>query len=308
MQRIESHGLSRRGRAHDDNQDHYAIATLNKSLRLHRTNLTLDDDTRVHGNNQGHLFLVADGLGSGTQPDRASGVAIDSIVTYVLNEMPLTHMMGAEPEDVRIALMDAVRNAQTDLRRRSTTPGPDMGATLTLAFLCWPDLYIGHVGNGRAYLHREGDLERLTTDHTVAEVRAQIGGQVEPAKQPVLWNALGGRTLDVHPEVQHFELRENDTLLLVTDGVARERDESRIRAVLEGNGAAEELCQNLVDVDGQDDRTAIVVRCLPTDRSGCVETHVDPSALEEGSQEPVPSMLKRIGRAILRVPAFRLAQ
>lgn len=261
--RIDVHGMSLRGREHRRNQDHFAIATLSKSMRLHQTNLDLDDESRMHGTSQGHLFLVADGIEGGENPSRASGTAIDSVMRYFLNEMPWHHIGEGAPEDVRLALADAMRNAQEDLLARSGPGSMSMGSALTLALVFWPELYVAHVGANRAYVHDGSSLERITTDHTLAEVRRELGGHVTRASEAVLWNALGGNDGRVQPEIVHHTLRFGSTLALVSDGVGRSFVDGEMERILDGSESAEEVCSRLVGEPGQDDHTAVVVRFLP---------------------------------------------
>ena len=259
-QRIDVHGLSVQGDRHRNNHDHFAIATLNKSMRLHQSNLTIDDETRMLGHNQGHLFLVADGISAGPAPARASGTAVDSVVQYFLNEMPWYHLADGAPEDVTIALEDALRNAQEELRRSATREQAGLGTTMTLAFVFWPHLYVAHAGDSRCYLSRGDELRQLTTDHTVAEVRRDSGLRPDDAAERVLWNAVGGHEPGLHPEVRHARLYPGDKLVLVTDGVLRERPPEELASLVHEATHAEDLCGRLVFGSGEDDRTAIVVR------------------------------------------------
>ena len=260
---LDVYGLSVRGSAHNKNHDHFAIATLNKSMRLHQSNLTIDDDSRVHGHNQGHLFLVADGIGGGPSPSRASGTAVDSVVQYFLNEMPWYHLADGQPEDVTLALEDALQNAQSELLNRARPGEAGLGTTMTLAFVFWPHLYIAHVGDSRCYLKRGKELRKLTTDHTLAEVRKKVDGTVTERSKHMLWNAVGGLEEQLFPEVKHLVLQPGNVLALVTDGVTRNESESELLAALKRGEAAEPTCDALVGRSGQDDRTAIVARFLP---------------------------------------------
>ena len=238
QQQLDVYGLSLRGRAHEQNHDHFAIATLAKSIKLHQSNLAIDDESRVHGNNQGHLFLVADGISRGPAPARASGTAVDSVVQYFLNEMQWLHFGDGEPEDVTMALEDALRNAQDELLNSVKRDKAGLGTTMTLAFVFWPHLYIAHVGDSRCYLKRDGELRQLTTDHALAAVPSQ-------------------------PEVRHLVLRRGDVLALVTDGVTSAGSEREFEELLDARTPAEHVCGRLVQGRGDDDRTAIVARFLP---------------------------------------------
>jgi protein phosphatase len=291
-QKLDVHGLSVRGDGHERNHDHFAIATLSKSLKLHQSNLTIDDESRVHGHNQGHLFLVADGVSGGPAPARASGTAVDSVVQYFLNEMPWYHLADGTPADVTLALEDALKNAQDELLRSVPCEDPGPGTTMTLAFVFWPHLYVAHVGDSRCYLGRGGELSQLTTDHTLAEVCRDLGGSDTPRSRHVLWNAVGGGEQRLQPEIRHVLLEPGDELVLVTDGVTKEQSASDLRALLERVASAEEACGRLVNGSGRDDRTAIVVRFLP----------LEPVGATRAERDPLPSPLTAVRGAPHQVP------
>ncbi len=316
-QQIDVHGLSVPGDGRDKNHDHFAIATLSKSMRLHQSNLTIDDDSRVHGQNQGHLFLVADGISDNLAPTRASSTAVDSVVQYFLNEMPWYHLADGEPEDVTLALEDALKNAQDELLRSVSDKKQGLGTTMTLAFVFWPDLYIAHVGDSRCYLSRNGELRQLTTDHVHGEYARKLENRLKPRNENSLWNALGGRTQERHPDVRHIQLEPGDKLALVTDGVTQEQFRPKLKALLKCDASAEQVCDNLVDGIGKDDRTAIVVRFLPLEDIRAMENRTpSPSDLTarhdmpQGKRPTTPyRTVKRKGIPAPKKPGtFRIAQ
>ena len=281
---LDVHGMTLKGASHAKNHDHFAIATLKKSVRLHQTNLDHDDRSQVQGEEQGHLFLVADGIAAGPAPARASGRAVDSVVQYFLNELPWSELYTGDPEDVTALLEDALANAQDEVLRSATPEQEGLGTTMTLAFVFWPHLYVAHVGDSRCYLSRGGRLTRLTTDHTLAQVRRILRGSLTARGPRLLWNAIGGRDTELEPEVKHVELQPGDTLALVTDGVTKgaggRRLDRALRRVLESELPAEELCGRIVGRSAEDDRTAIVVRFAPQARAAAAIRNPDPRELE----------------------------
>ena len=258
----DTYGITRRGATHENNHDHFAIASLNKSLRLHHSNLPVEED-RVYGERQGQLFLVADGISGGPAPAQASGTAIDSIVQYFLNDMPWHHFAGEEPDVVTCALEDALENAQAEIQRRSNKDRKGMGSTLTLALVFWPDLYVAHVGDSRCYLHRGGELMQLTRDHTMDALHRRFGRRTGGRLRNLLWNALGGGSRSLTADVQHQRLQAGDTLMLVTDGVVSDRPHEDIASILDSPDTAEGICERLIEYRRADDQTAIVARFLP---------------------------------------------
>jgi len=245
--RLDVYGMSLRGIENERNHDHFAIATLNKSLWLRQSSLTIDDESRVHGHNQGHLFLVADGS-PGSERSAADGAgAIDCVVRYFLNEMPWLHFIDGDPVDVTAALQDALQNAQSELGAASPGGRVRIGTTMTLAFVFWPDLFVAHVGSGSCYLSRQGAVQRLT--------RAPVTRRFRRRHDPALL-----------PDVGHVELEVGDAIALVTDGLADRDAEPELQALCRRDLSAERTCAQIVRGSGRDDRTAVVARFEPAAR------------------------------------------
>jgi protein phosphatase len=142
-----------------------------------------------------------------------------------------------------------------------------MGSTLTCARNCGRDLFIVHVGDSRAYLLRANHLERLTKDHTYAQMLVDAG-QLAPddvarsGLRHILTNALGGTAEQVHVDVDLLRLEDGDRLMLCSDGLTDCVDDETIAATLAGGPQANDVCQRLVqlalDGGGRDNVTVIV--------------------------------------------------
>jgi protein phosphatase len=287
------------GKKRPSNEDQFLIAELNKSLRVHQTSLDFRRQTRLYGGSQGHLLAVADGMGGRAAGERASTLAIDSMLTYVLDMLQWYFRLDqGSDEEFRDDLKAALHHCQERITlEMAAMPKRDgMGATLTMAYIIWPRMYVVHVGDSRCYLFRGGELKQITRDHTVAEMYVERGAMspedAESSKwSHVLWNVLGGDTDELSPEVYLAHLQPGDTVLLCTDGLSGCVPREEIIERLRGDEPAEGLCRQLVsDANGNggaDNITVVVARFLePGDQLDQKEAAVDLENSQGDGKEP----------------------
>jgi protein phosphatase len=126
-----------------------------------------------------------------------------------------------------------------------------------------------HVGDSRAYLIRDGQLSRITNDHSwvFEQVQAGMLTEAEAEKHPlrnVITRALGG-ALQVSPDASEVASKPGDVYLLCSDGLTGMLPEQEIlRLVSENSDDLERACQELIDRanerGGLDNVTAILVK------------------------------------------------
>lgn len=271
--RIESHGASHVGHVREANEDHFVIASLQRSVHLRQTNL---DDQRPLERLCGpmaYLYGVADGVGGGAGGRVASGVAVATMVEYLSETVGSYHAVapGREQEflDPLRAAVQRAHDRLLENGRAHDDQGP--ATTLTLALLVWPRVFLVHVGDSRAYHLRLGELRPLTRDQTmgaylVAEQTLSAQQAERSGLNDVLASALGAA--DMNPVVGVLELEPGDVLLLCTDGLTKHLGEPEIAAVLGDGGDAETRCRRLVELaladGGRDNVTVVVVQALST--------------------------------------------
>jgi protein phosphatase len=274
VNQLDCYGLTDPGRTRPTNQDHYLIADLNKSMRVHDTSLTLDNETRIYGGSQGKLLLVADGMGGHAEGERACTIAVDQLTTYVLNSLGWCFRLeedseGDFEEDLKHALVSCQKSIEMVADRHPEMKS--MGTTMTMVYIVWPRAFVVHVGDSRCYLQRNGQLDQITVDHTMSEVMSQAGqlSREEARHSPmghVLINVLGGRSHDLFVDVRKLTLDRNDILLLCTDGLYDMVPNERLQELLNSNTSAEAACRKLVNLanenGGKDNITVIVSHFL----------------------------------------------
>lgn len=268
---IDIAAMSHQGRVRANNEDSYLVARTGRSVDLIHSNLpvgTVPDRVVDHG----YVYVVADGLGGMAAGEYASRLALQTGVARVLQTAQWTFRVDKQsgPDLMRrmqdyFRVVDAmiVRHAEED---RSLT---GMATTLTVVYTLGADGFLAHAGDSRAYRFRRGHLDRLTTDHTMAQALADAG-QIPPEavathiRRNVLTNFVGGPAGGMQPEVFPFRLEDGDTLLLCSDGLTEMVDEPTITQHLATHPDADSACRALVaealERGGRDNVTVIVAR------------------------------------------------
>ncbi len=270
---IDAAGLTHVGRVRKTNEDAYLIATLQRSMLVHDASPAASG--WFTGQSAGTMLVVADGMGGQGGGDVASRVAVSAVVNHLLNCMPwaTTHALDSgvpthtpSLPGVRDQLASALVEGDSTVKTTGARSGtPQMGTTLTMAFVVWPIAYIAHVGDTRCYLHRDGELRRLTTDHTLAQRLAEVSPDAidETSRlHHVLWNSLGASQDLPQPEIQKLTLQTEDALLLCSDGVTKHLNDSDLARLMTGSVTAEQRCAILTEraiaAGGTDNVTAVV--------------------------------------------------
>lgn len=229
---------------------------------------------RVRDNNEdschadGRIFIVADGMGGHRAGEVASSAAIEEFLRFERDNReldPLERMRGG----ILSANGELYRMARND-------PGLEgMGTTFTGALL-EKELFLGHVGDSRAYLWREGGLRILTRDHSLVERMVSEGyisrleARVHPQRNIIL-RALGVVD-DLEVDLKKVVFIPGDRMLLCSDGLTALVEDDDLEAILYGNDDPDECCLKLVDAanerGGADNITVIVIDFEESDSGG----------------------------------------
>lgn len=269
-------GYSHQGKQRKVNEDTYLVASFQRSMHVVDSNHPDGKSAMIPEPAAGAVLMVADGMGGHGGGDKASQAAVRVISDYLIHVLPCASAMSATLGDgrtslhgVRSKLASALLAGDEAIRSAAAEEETvrQMGTTLTLAVITGPLLYVAHVGDSRCYLFRRATLHQLTRDHTVANQVAELGGNVSEAAQlnHILWNCLGGGEGSFpQPEVTKHELRAGDVVLLCSDGLTGELDDSTIAALLAKDEDSRSTCRMLVDEanrrGGRDNITAVVAK------------------------------------------------
>ena len=267
---LRAFGLTDPGRVRKDNQDHFLVAQLAKSLHVQQSSLA--QPSTQYGDDRGHLLVVADGMGGHAGGEQASALAVGSIEDFALNTLKwFFHHESGDGQNVLVDLQTALRQADMRVFQEAASR-PElrgMGTTVTMAYVLGSALFVIHVGDSRCYLLRAGALYQLTHDHTVAQELVSQGVMTSEIAAThhyshVITNAVGGSTEGIRAEVHKLEIGAGDVLFLCSDGMTDMVADARIAEVLRTVLDPAAACKLLVDeanaAGGQDNVTAIVAR------------------------------------------------
>lgn len=203
------------------------------------------------------LLIVADGMGGHVAGEMASAT-----VTAIVAGLPI-----ADSEDVLTQLADAVDEAQLEMRHIIAEQPDFQGMGTTLTVVCWQGdrASIAHVGDSRAYMLRNGELLRLTKDHTYVQTLVDTGQITEEQasthrRRNLLIRAIDGINT-VEPDLSIREVHAGDRILLCSDGLSGVLTDTRIRELLTTSdppGAVTALVEAALEGGAPDNVTVVV--------------------------------------------------
>jgi PPM family protein phosphatase len=286
-------GITDVGRQREHNEDSYAI----------------DDE---HG-----LFVVADGMGGHSAGDVASRLATSTIADFFRTlagedvTWPTHFDRTLSDEENRLLTSIGIANRRIFEQSQSTRQLAGMGTTVVGAHFSMKKqrMYVGHVGDSRAYRIREAQIQQLTRDHSLANEPFPELSEAERAELPrnVITRALGMQD-NVVVDLTSDEVKPGDVYLLCSDGLSGMLNDDTILAEItefqahaadrqqvpnEGSVSVrartaelEDLCSLLVrkanEAGGEDNITALAIRIDETEEA--------PSSQRRSTQPgPAPS-------------------
>ncbi len=237
-------GATDKGLIRINNEDCYAILTSNENLP--------------------YVLIIADGMGGHRKGELASRIAVD----YAVSMLDGTISADADPAAVAERLRDVVEKANVKVYLGSieNEDSQGMGTTLTISVVLPGHLVTAHIGDTRAYILHDGNLLRVTVDHTLVQELLEAGNLTADEtfshpKRNVLTRALGVPEY-MQAETYHLPLRRGDRILLCSDGLHGYVREDRIRQVLKRErdpaSAAGKLVEMANTAGGEDNVTVVI--------------------------------------------------
>ena len=215
------------------------------------------------------VFMVADGMGGHVGGEEASALALRTAASELINGIYVPLLARSDRDFGQPVIGEVVRRAVQAANAAVLAQLPGSGCTLTAGVVVGSRLFIGHVGDSRAYILRDDEpLRRLTADHTFVHRLVAVGqlSESEAAEHPhrnVLYRAIGQpEALDV--DVTSLLLTEGDCLFVCSDGLWNEVDDAEIETALRAQSSPQAVCDELVEAanaaGGEDNISVLLVR------------------------------------------------
>lgn len=231
----------------------------------------LSDIGRLRGTNQDHwgadpdqlLFMVADGVACSSDGALAAHLIVELLPTYVARHLKPAD--DATPE----SLGSAVSDYCNDFRAFAATDSRAAGANTTVVavVIAGSRALLAHLGDSRAYLFRDQQMQQLTRDHSMIQDLIDAGKvSVEDAEHHPARATLTRHVAMLPgplPDATEVNLRPGDRILLSSDGLHGVLDDATLGQILDSHPEPADACAAMIDAanqaGGPDNITAVVV-------------------------------------------------
>jgi PPM family protein phosphatase len=257
--RVRYFGATNVGLVREHNEDNFMAADLTGKAR----DLPEGAPRTVRVGDRGLVLAVCDGMGGAAAGEVASQMAVDTI-----HEVMQAADAPSDRDAFARRLVKAVEEAGSRIfsaaKMDRTRRG--MGTTATAAALVDQVLFVGQVGDSRAYVLRGEELGLITKDQSLVNQLIEAGQLSEEEAEAfehsnIILQALG-TTEDVNVDLTFIELRRGERMMLCSDGLSGMVHSSVIRDVLRESSNLEEAARKLIDManaSGGHDNVTVVV-------------------------------------------------
>ena len=275
-------------------------------MALKTTSYAASDVGKVRSSNQdsgyagANLFFVADGMGGHAGGDIASAIAAQHVA---LADEPVDSAQQAEQR-----LIDFIWQANEKLGV-SVAEHPDlagMGTTFSGILVHGTKVSIGHIGDSRVYLARDGVVKQITSDHTFVQRLVDTGRITEEEalvhpRRSVLMRVLGDVEQFPEIDVETFETKPGDRWMVCSDGLSGVVPEGIMHRILLSQSSVKEATDLLVgeaiEFGAPDNVTVVLVDVVDAKQE--VESITPRTFVGSAASEVV--IEERKGRRILRM-------
>lgn len=271
--------LSDMGRVRKNNEDNFVVCNLTTG------EVGLTPSLAKHDlGPRGTLFMVADGMGGEASGEVASQICTATVPKRIYENLKTVESLN---ESIYVLLLrEAIEYAnQIIFQKAGTSPlYKGMGTTTTAATLYGPHLFVGQVGDSRAYLVRNKKIVQMTRDQTFLNYLADIGAELpadpeKDSRKSILTQAVGSSE-KVDVKVTYSKVYQGDLILLCSDGLYNMVNSAEMASVVEHENGLPGMCKALIakanEHGGTDNITVIMAEFSgsglpPADPAGAIE-------------------------------------
>jgi PPM family protein phosphatase len=259
--RITAVGMSDMGRVRKNNEDNLVVCDLTSGeLRLNPP--LKDHSVGPHGT----LLMVADGMGGEASGEVASQICVTTVPKRLYDNLKTVGTISEA--NFVLLLREAIEFANQVIYQKAQTGSAHkgMGTTTTAVALFGPYLFVAQVGDSRAYLVRNKKMVQLTRDQTFLNYLEDIGAEMpadpeKDSRKSILTQAVGSsESIDV--KVTYTRAREDDKLLLCSDGLYNMVDKESLATIANAGDTLAGKCKALIakanEQGGTDNITVIM--------------------------------------------------
>ena len=231
-----------------------------------------------------NVFAVFDGMGGHAAGEVASAIAVDEVkefFSYTAKDEDATWPFKAERDKNydENRTLTAIKLANQRIIEQSEQDGAkkNMGTTAVMVHFVERNgagarAVVAHVGDSRVYLFREGELQRITIDHSLVEEYLRLGKiTAEEAKtfpqKNIILRALGQQKI-VDVEVNELAPEAGDVFLLCSDGLSGMVPDDMMQSILQKSNGLDSAVKKLIDTananGGIDNVTVVLAQYLPS--------------------------------------------
>ncbi len=269
---IDVYGLTHKGLVRQDNQDHFLLASIHKRVQVLQTSLSVSEREVLSDERLAFLAMIADGVGGGEGGERASATTLEVATQYFTASTDCYYRADGSDQAFLDVLQEAALRCHEAVlaRAKEEGHGRTMATTLTLWMGVWPSYYLLQVGDSRYYLYRNGELNQVSRDQTMAQDLVDEGVFTRSVAERsryanILSSAIGGE--NSLPVITRLQADWHNVHLLCTDGLSKHVPDELIRERLASMTSSRQVCEQLLqdalDGGGTDNVSIVVGRAVP---------------------------------------------
>lgn len=237
-----------------------AKSDVGKVRKINQDTYYVSDDKNIP------IYIIADGMGGHKAGEVASSMAKEIIANNF--EKNKDDLFGED--EILKAIKTSMEEANTKIYLKSLEDEcyTGMGTTIILCYIGEKYFYLGHVGDSRAYLIRNNEMEQLTEDHSFVNQLVKYGGITKEEarnhpKKNMITRAIGSSSI-IEIDLIKEKFKKEDILLIMTDGITNMLKDEEILEEFNNSQNLQTSCEDIITAannrGGLDNSTIIAIK------------------------------------------------